>query len=411
MRFIARQPIFDLSQQVFGYELLFRQGEENVARIEDFEQAGRLTLDNSFLWGLDQLSNGKMAFVNCTRAMLTERLIELLPPERTVVEVLETISADTEVVEACRALRERGFVIALDDVSSFDEVQPYLGVVEMAKVDLRLTDAPTRRSLVWRLQKHAIVPLAEKVETPGEYREAVASGFELFQGFYFQKPELMRTRDIPTLQANSLRLLKTAADESVDFELIAEAVREEPSLCFRLLRYLNSPLFGFAFAITDVGHALQLLGEAEIRRWLLVTVTAAWGERKSPELVVWALTRARFCELATGTLASPIAGAFLLGLLSAFPALLETPMQTILKHLPVSPDLKDGLLGVPGYGSDLLRLMRTYEAGEWKTCAEAAARIGSNEERVTTAYVDAVQWSNRIAYPAEGSTPRPVFQP
>jgi c-di-GMP-related signal transduction protein len=405
VRFIARQPIFDLKHRVYGYELLFREGWENCAVIEDFDHAGRMTLDNSFLWGLDQLSKGTRVFVNCTREMLTKRLIEVLPASQTVVEVLETVSGDREVIEACRGLREKGYVIALDDVSSFDEVKPYLSVVKIVKVDLRLTDLRQRRDLVQRLRRYGMTALAEKVETRQEHREAVQCGFQLFQGYFFQKPEVMQRRDVPALQTHSLRLLQAASAEELDFQLIEDAIRQEPSLCFRLLRYLNSPLFAIEFEIRSIEHALQLLGESEVRRWLMVTVAAALGEQKSPELVVWALVRARFCELAASDGRVRVEGAFLMGLLSALPALLEIPMEALLEHLPVSRELKGGLQGEQGRADTVLKLMLAYEKGNWSECGERAAAIGIGEERLARQYLRAVQWANEVAYPP----PRAVY--
>jgi EAL and modified HD-GYP domain-containing signal transduction protein len=144
---MARQPVFDCSLRVYGYELLFRAAAENFARITDADRAARAMLDNSVLWGLERVCDGKRALVNCTRDVITSRQIELLPPTRTVVEILEGIDPDREMIDACRGLKERGYLIALDDVTSVAEVRPYLGVAQIVKVDFRLIQPAERAAL------------------------------------------------------------------------------------------------------------------------------------------------------------------------------------------------------------------------------------------------------------------------
>ena len=397
MRFVARQPIFDRNDGVIGYELLYREGTENVARIADPEHAGRITLDSSFLWGFDQLCGSGLAFLNCTRVMLTERLVELLPPERTVIEVLETIRPDHEVLEACRALCDQNYLIALDDVTCCEEVQPFLDVVRLAKVDVRQTSAEKQEELACWLLGHGIRTLAEKVESEPEYRRLRALGFELFQGFYFQRPEIMQTRDLPVVNANYFRLMAAATQPDLDIPLVSEAVRSEPKLCFRLLRYLNSPLFGMDLEVRSVDHALSLLGQTELRRWLLVALTSVIGAHRSPDLVIWALTRARFCELIAEACGLHLESSFLLGLVSAFPGLLHTSIEDVLAYLPVSSELQAALLDETGLDNDLLRLAQTYEAGDWKQCSDFGLELQIDENKLTSSYIEAVRWARRAA--------------
>lgn len=396
LRFIARQSIFDHQLRVFGYELLFRDGFENFACIRDSEQAARSTLDNSILWGLDQLCDGKLALVNCTRHVVTSRLVELLPPLRTVVEVLEGALADREMIEACRSLRQKGYVVALDDISSIEEVKPYLGVTDLVKVDFRLVGPKHQAKLAKWLEEHRIAALAEKVETQKEYCSARAMGYEFFQGYFLHRPELLQTRDIPALEADYVHLFSAMQQPDIDFELIEGLVRREPSLCFRLLRFLNSPLFAFQGPIDSVHHALQLLGERNLRNWLLVAVTSVLGQGKPSELVVWALTRARFCELISGGSSQRADEMFLLGMLSAFPALLEASLESILTRITVAPSIKSALLGKTGPGSDMLELLAAYESGDWPTCIEKTKACRFTEDFVSQRYLEATMWADEV---------------
>lgn len=404
MQFMARQPVFNRSLNVFGYELLFRSGLEDFARIENVDHASSVTIDNSLLWGFDQLCDGKQALVNCTREVLTKRLVEVLPPQRTVVEVLENIRPDEEVIEACRNLKDKGYSIALDDITSMEEVEPYAGIVDIVKVDFRLTDERQREELAQQLRWNGVVALAEKVESREEYRTASEMGYTLFQGFFFQRPELMKTQDIAPLQAGSFRFLEAIQNTELDFWAVEQLVRTEPTLCLRLLRYLNSPLFAFGKDIVSVRHALSLLGEREVRKWLLVSLAAQLGKNKPEELVLWALTRARFCELLSDKLSGGLTGSFLLGLLSAFPALLEVPLEQIVASVPIETKIRAALLGEPGDYGTVLDVVTCYEAGSWRDCDKRRREIRLTEHAVSSGYLAALNWARAVSGELTGAT-------
>ena len=401
LRFMARQPVFDSRLRVFGYELLFRAAPEDFARISDSDLAARTMLDNFVLWGLDRLCDGKRALVNCTRDVITTRQVEVLPPSRTVLEILEGITADGEMIEACRELKHKGYLMALDDVSSMEEVSPYVGVVQLVKIDFRLVEPAQQAELATWLTRWNITALAEKIETQQEFQSAVRMGYQLFQGFFLQRPELMRARDIPALHGNYVRLLNALQQPELDFALVEQVVCSEPSLCFRLLRFLNSPLFAFGDAIDSVRHALQLLGDRNVRNWLLIAMASSFGEDKPAALVVWALTRARFCELLGSKSMPNLDGMFLLGMLSTFSALLEAPLDDILQRLTISSPISDALRGHEGPRRDILDMTVAYESGAWHTCGAKAKRSGLSEEVVAKCYFDATLWADGVT--ASGS--------
>ena len=269
---------------LFGYEILFRAGFESVARFQDSDQASFATLDSSLLWGLDRLCGDKLALVNCTRSVLTHRLIELLPPTRTVAEILEDVAPDNEVLEACRALKEKGYQIALDDVCSLRELQPYLKFADIIKVDFRLTSHFQQRALAQEIRRHHLLALAEKVEDANEHRRALDMGYELFQGFFFQKPEIVQRKNICVSHMNCTRLLIAVQQPELERDAITDMIHAEPSLTLRLLRYLNSFAFAFRFEVTSIRHALELLGEDEIRKWVLVCAVTENCIQKPSEL-------------------------------------------------------------------------------------------------------------------------------
>lgn len=407
MRFAARQPVFTRNMRLFGYEILFRAGFESVARFADSDQASFATLDSSMLWGLDQLCGDKLALVNCTRSVLTNRLIELLPPSRTVVEILEDVVPDDQVLAACRALKEKGYQIALDDVCSMAAVEPYLGLADIVKVDFRLTSSFQQRALARDVRRHGLIALAEKVEDANEHRQAMDMGYELFQGFFFQKPEIVQRRNICVSQINCMRLLNAVQQPELERETIAELVHAEPSLALRLLRYINSVAFAFRFEVTSIRHVLELLGEDDIRKWVLVCAVTENCIQKPSELVVWALVRARFCELVAGAIDDSLTGAFWMGMTSAFPVLLEISLASVLDQLPIPQPVKQALRGQAGIYHDVLQLLTSYERGDWQSCAQLARHVGIRETTASQHYINSLEWARLITSDTGGGSANP----
>jgi c-di-GMP-related signal transduction protein len=288
-RFVARQPILNREQQVFGYELLFRDGIENFFRASDMEAAARHTLDSTLLMGFDVLCDGQRAFINCTRDLLLKDGITLLPSSQTVVEVLETIEPDDLVIAACERLKIAGYSIALDDYVANDRREPMVPLADIIKVDFERTTPEERAALVRRHGGLRCRMLAEKVETQAQFQAAQEAGFVYFQGYFFRRPEVMKTREIPANRVNYLRLLEAVSRPDMDIREVEGLIKQEASVLYRLLRYLNSPMFAFSNEIHSVRHALTILGERETRRWIRLVALISAGVLKSTDLVLSAL--------------------------------------------------------------------------------------------------------------------------
>ena len=285
LRYVARQPIFDREQHVFGYELLFRDGLENAFN-GDTDEASRATLDRSLLMGLDVLCDGRRAFVNCTRDTLVKGLVTLLPSESTVVEVLENVTPDPDVMLACQNLKEAGYLIALDDFTADDARAPLAEIADILKVDMKLTTEEQRAALIKRYGPWRCRMLAEKIETQAEFLRTKDQGFVYFQGYFFRRPEMLSTRDMPANRLNYLRLLQEVSRPELDLDGLEKLIKSEASVCYRLLRYLNSAVFGLKNEIHSVRHALSMLGEREVRRWVRL-VAAVGAGREKPATCCW----------------------------------------------------------------------------------------------------------------------------
>jgi len=396
-RFVARQPILTKDEKVFGYELFFRDGVENYFCSPDTEAASRSTLDSSMLLGLDVLCDGRRAFLNCTREMLLKDYATLLPANQTVVEVLESVSADDLVMAACQRLKEAGYMVALDDFAVNDPREALTDVADIIKVDLRSTSPADCAAMVKRYGPWRCRMLAEKVETREEFDQARKAGFVYFQGYFFRKPETITTREIPANRINYLRMLQAVSKPDLNSREIENAIKGEASLCYRLLRYLNSAVFSFANEIHSVRHALSMLGEREVRRWVRLVVTLGAGQNRASELVLSALVRARFCELLSPKVQHGQSDLFLMGLLSVMDAILDVPMPEVLDKVPVDHETKAVLLGQASPLRPFYQLMLALESGNWQNTTELCGTLRISEADVAHAHWEAMQWARQVS--------------
>ncbi len=396
-RFVARQPILTQDEKVFGYELLFRDGVESYFCSNDPEAASRSTLDTSLLMGLDVLCDGRRAFINCTRDMLLKDYITLLPSSQAVVEILESVEPDDLVMAACQRLKEAGYMIALDDFVVDDPRDSLTDFADILKVDVRTTTAEQRAAMVKRYGPWRCRMLAEKVETREEFLAAKKAGFLYFQGYFFRRPETMRAHNISGNQLNYVRMLQVVSKPELEPREIENAIKGEASLCYRLLRYMNSAAFGFANEIHSVRHALSILGEREVRRWVRLVVTLSAGQNKSSELVLSALVRARFCELLSPKIQHGDSDLFLLGLFSMMDSILEISMAEVLENVPIDQETKGVLLGGGSRLRPLYQLMLAQESGDWQRAVELGTSLDLRESDVAEIYWQAMQWARQVS--------------
>jgi len=392
-RFLARQPILNLQREVVGYELLFRAGWEN-SFLGESDEASRNMLDNYLYLGMESLTHNKLAFVNCTRELLVGKLVTILPPQTTVLEILETVKPDAELVRACVELREMGYALALDDFIAYPEMQPLIEIANYVKVDFRLSDAAKRQEIHRMVRGSKAALLAEKVEDQEEFDIARGEGYEYFQGYFFCRPKITANREIPANRMNYLQLLLELTRQPVKLREVTRIVRREASLCYRLLLLANSPRWSRRGNITSVQDAFMLVGEDRFRALVSVAASCVLSQQRTPALICLSLERARFCELLAPLVGENPTEQFMLGLLSLLDAMLEVPMDSIAKSLPLRDEAKAALLGEPNSAAVPLCLIRSFESGAWGTCASTAETLGVSEETLANLYVEAVKWAS-----------------
>ena len=396
--FIARQPIFDNQQKVYGYELLFRSSLDNVFRSSDPNQATSKVLTDSFsLFNMATLTGGKRGFINITRDILLKDYLLLIPKDQIVVEILETIAPDAEVIDACQRLKKAGYLLAMDDFVYADTYQPLVDLANFIKVDFLQTGEEERKALLERCGSKGIRFLAEKVENLKTFDEAKNIGYSYFQGYFFSKPTIMAHKDIPKFKLHYLRILREIHRPEMNFSRLGEYIKQEVSLSYKLLRYINSAFFGLRNQITSIKQTLILLGEKEIKNWISLVALAGMGDDKPAELAIQAIIRAKFLQSL-----GPYAGLgrktedlFLLGLLSMIDAFLDRPMGEILREIPIDDDIKKAILGAESPFGNIYHFVQAYEKGDWDTVTRQRPQFGINEEALSRLYLAAVEWGQK----------------
>jgi EAL and modified HD-GYP domain-containing signal transduction protein len=400
---LARQPILDLARRTVGYELLFRKGFESVCSTTDGDMATSCTLDTSILYGLDGMCGGLPGWVNCTRTTLTKEYLSLLPPKLTVVEVLEAVPADQEVLAACKKLKQGGYTIALDDFVPTAANEPLTHLADLLKVDFRTTPYKTCGELAARYKRRGLKMVAEKVETAQEFELAVAMGYSLFQGYFFCKPLIITKTRNSTNSLTQLRLLQILHKPVLDYAEVERAIKQDPQLCYRLLRLVNSAAFAATGQINSIQHAMNLLGEDEIRKWISLVVIVALAQGKPDELVKAALIRSRFCEMEAPKLHCPEADLFLLGLLSLMDAILDMPMGEVLAKISIDAEVGAALLGENNKFRRVLDLVRAYDCGDWTSSCSVSQELRLDEEELPADYLNAVRWAAAVLAPDQAT--------
>jgi EAL and modified HD-GYP domain-containing signal transduction protein len=402
-RFLARQPILTADRRIFGYEILTRTSPENYCRALHGEEAHVAAMDELFLMGLRQMTQGLPAFLNCSREFLLRGYLELLPQDCVVGEILEDVPPEQEVLEACRRFKEKGYRLALDDYVDTPQMEELFAMADFVKVDFLSTSLSEQARLGDKFHARKIPLIAEKVETLEQFERGVAMGYQLFQGYFFCRPQVMGRHNVPANKLIYLQLIALLAKPELDMKAVIAILKQDLSLSYRLMRYLNSPAFAMAVEIHSIPHALTLLGEDNTRKWLSLVCLSSLGGKESFETIKVALIRARFCELLAAKISlKPRAeDLFLVGLLSVMDALLNMPMPEALATMPLAPELYNALVGRASPLRPPFEVVLDYESGTWMQLAQSARAVRLNENFIPDLYLRAVTWVEQIFVPAE----------
>ncbi len=396
--YLARQPIFDRKQVVVGYELLHRSSACNQFMGIDGDLASSELISNAFLGiGIDKVTRGKRAFINFTKKLLEDETALFLPKEAVAIEILEDIEADISSLDACKRLKQFGYTLVLDDYDFDQKHDGFLDYVDIVKIDFQKAKRQDNSKMISFLNGRDNIMLAEKVETIDDYNLAMKSGFKLMQGYYFCKPVVLDSKSIPSNRLQSMRLMNEIYKPFMDFDRVEQLVKEDASLSYKLLRYINTLAFPTRFEISSIRQAMALLGQKEMIKWSSLVCLHTFSNDKPDELIIAAITRARFCEsiAVAANRKEKSSDYFITGLFSLLDTFLDQPMKDILDGLPLLDEIKNALLLTPNEYRKPLDIFLLYECGSFDHAfAVAKDNFGLDDEVVMKSYLAAIEMAD-----------------
>jgi len=393
--YVGRQPIYNKDLGVYGYELLFRTGENNAAVMGDITADGATstTIINSFLEiGLEKLVGKRFAFINLTEVFLNEEEALPISPEQVIIEVLENIPVNFQLLKSIKRLSEAGFVIALDDYIYNPAHKPLVAMADIIKIDIMQLSQKELITHVKILKKFKAKLLAEKIETMEEYEFCIKLGFDYFQGYFLSKPRIIKSKSLPTNKLAVLNLLSVLQNVDVEINELEQAISFDVSMSYKILKLINSAFFNFPSKVESIKQAIVILGRRQLRSWASMLAMSNLDDRPS-EMILMAMARAKMCELLANTAGlKPLETYFTVGLFSALDILMEKELEEVIEPLPLSDDLVSALLKREGPLGDALTCTLAYETSDFDN-----ARFRQLETSdIFEANLEAVSWANMI---------------
>jgi EAL and modified HD-GYP domain-containing signal transduction protein len=392
---LARQPILDERQRLFGYEILYRPVRGAMKRASDCPDVATATVSVHAVLdiGIEKLAGDAQVFVNVTRHTLEQGLYEFLPPERVVLEVPEDCSVDESLVKWIERAKDKGFRIALDDFVMSGPTAPLVPLADVIKIEVPALDEEGLRRHAEALARPGVRLLAEKVETRAIQRCCLDAGYDLFQGYFFSEPEHVAGSHVAPDRTLLMRLLAEVHDPEATIESLEQLVVVNNALAYKLLKYVNSALHGVAQPIESIRHAIVMLGLDRVRTCASMLLLSGL-DSKPQELVLTALMRARSCELigrARGR-ENP-QKLFTVGLLSLLDSFLDRPMPDLLADLPIADDIRAALIDHRGPLAGSLEAAIAFEGRDGGR--ELDDRV--DPEQWNECYVEALSWTQGMS--------------
>ena len=395
--YAARQPILDENKNLFAYELLFRDGVDNVfPDIDEDEATTRIIEGAQVSFGLDDLTDKKPAFINFTLETILKKYPTMMPPESVVVEILETVQPGKRLLAAVQELKNKGYIVALDDYEHKPVWRHFYPYVDIIKFDLRAMSMAEITATIGELKTQPHIKLlAEKVETLEEFEKCKELGFQYFQGYFFSHPELVKTKSLSPAQMTLAELLYETSNQVVDLPKVTQIFERDINLSYKLLRYSNSATFKRRTEISTIKQALVVLGQKELKKFLSLLFTAQVNDSKPEELLKLAMVRARFCESLANEEGSQDSGmAFLTGMMSLIDAILDESIDKVMEKLPLATEIKTALIEDSGKLADFLRLAKAYERGDWDIESQFERELNFSGDQIPHIYNSAIHWAD-----------------
>ena len=397
--FIARQPILDREKEVFAYELLFRDGKSNCyPDIARDEASSKLIAKNYLTLGLNEISCDKKAFINFQSETLFSGFPSSLDPDNVVVELVDGVLSHDNLLDVCKQVKKLGYKLALEDHRLDSRWQDFLPYIDMVKVNTLRSNKDVIAENAHRFLDENVQLIAEKVDTQETFTFCRDMGFDYFQGYFFTRPETLQEKNLPTSKLTLLELMKISSSASFDIEKVNNVIEFDVGLSYMLLRFINNPAINKRHQITSLKHALNYMGEMEIKKFIALLALANLSDDKPLELLHLSLVRAKFCDLIAnekGSGNNPPTG-FLVGLFSLLDALLDQNMKFLLTQMPLTEEVKIALSGGQNDLSNYLVLVKAFESGSWLKVIRIAGILEVDQKRLHSLFNEAIVWGNNM---------------
>ncbi|MFN7252368.1 MAG: EAL and HDOD domain-containing protein [Anaerobacillus sp.] len=397
--FVARQPILTRDEDIIGYELLYRNSKKNAFTEIDGDVATTELLFNSFIgFESEKLSKGKKLFINFTRNLLLKKVPCLFSPDNIIIEILEDVEGDAEVIAVVAELKTLGYTIALDDFLLNDLNKSLLPYADIIKVDFLLSSKKQREAINKIAKYYNAKLLAEKVETRADFEIALNEGYDFFQGYFFSKPIIVSTTDIPFHSYGYIRILNELTSDEPDINKITSLIEHDLPLSYKILKIVNNAAYATRVKVTSIKQAIVIIGLNELMRWLTIISLKEQqlNSTLAEEIISQSLFRGKFTELLGVKLygENRKAECFMLGMFSLLDTILQRPMETILKTLPLSTTVKSALLKEENELRTLIDIVEATEQANWEKLNSYSNNFTPSD--LTTCYNHALNWANEI---------------
>lgn len=408
---ISRQPVFNNKQEVVSYDILLSnnpyallegdKSEDSLQIMDDIDERDKSTIEDISnilsLLGIKKLTNGKQAFFRLTETLINNGYAKNLPKETSIIVFPDKITNIEKTVKSAEKLKSLGHTTASNmfTLKHLAELGTLFQYIDIILIDFVATDRNTRNKISTTFQKSNTKLMATRIEEKEEFKEALSLGFSFFQGYFFARPEIVSEKQLSTLKINHLSLIREASAKDIDFKKIEQIVKQDVALIVKLLKYINSAYFGLQREVKSIGNALVLLGENELRRWIVIASIVAIADDKPNELVRLALIRARFLEKSAPILKlnEYSQDLFFLGLFSLIEPITGNDLQTILSDMPINKEISNALLGHDNIFKTVLNLILAYEKGEWDKFYDLCTLLEIDSKLIPNLYFESVEWA------------------
>lgn len=395
--FVARQPIFNRDNEIIAYELLYRNSLKNFFdESVNSSKATAILITNSYInIGMENLIEDKIGFINFDQILINNEIPKLLNKDKVVIEVLETVIPDRKIMSNLINLKREGYTLALDDFTLEYQYMKTVPLYDIIKVDFIQTGLSGAEEIIKRFSNGKNKFLAEKVETAEEYNKAYELGYDYFQGYFFSKPQVVKSKSTSGIKYQYLRIKEEMQKEEPDFGEIERIIESDVDMSYKILKLVNT--FSLTSEVSSIRHAISILGLKEIDKWLNFIMLQNFTKEKPSELVKMSVIRSKFAELIAmnSNKRNQRYQASLIGLFSLIDAILGKTKEKVLSEIPMTEDVKKAImLDKSSTLYPIMDIILSYEEAKWDKIDEISKEIQLDVNKVPELYLQAIKWAD-----------------